>query len=393
MIDSTDSLGADRLLEAFALFNDTSQQLVAAYSSLQAEVQRLSSELATANQRLREELLAKEALSQRLTLLLEMLPGAVLLTDRNDTVLQMNPAAQRLLGTQELGWIWPHWSGLQLAEGGSEALLDDQGQVRRLAIAVTPLEGEGGRILLLQDVTASRAREAAARRRERLAAMGETMAGLAHQLRTPLATALLAVGQVQPGSAPERLQRQRDRALDRLRHLQGVVDAMLSFLRDGLPAEGAMVSMTEIAQGLQQEFLPLFRQKNVNLLVESMAADWILAGSREAWVSVLGNLVQNALDFSPPKGEVRVAGFLQGESLLLRISDQGSGIAAAQPERIFEPFVSSRSQGTGLGLSIARNFIEAMGGWIRIESTGESGTIFCLELPLLRLPRPLQSGA
>ncbi|MGC9129068.1 MAG: sensor histidine kinase, partial [Acidithiobacillus sp.] len=82
-----------QLLEAFSLFNETSRELTEAYGALQAEVARLGAELASANARLRAELRAREALTHRLSLLLELLPGAVLVVDDAGVILQMNPEA------------------------------------------------------------------------------------------------------------------------------------------------------------------------------------------------------------------------------------------------------------------------------------------------------------
>ena len=385
-----DPQDAARLLEAFELFNNASRELSDAYGTLQAEVHRLNSELGAANQRLREELQAKETLGQRLAMLLEMLPGAVLLLDPHGQILQMNPAAERLLETRELGWIWPELPGLAIQEGGAECLLAIGSERRRLAIAVTPLPGEGGKILLLQDVTAARAREAASQRRERLAALGETMAGLAHQLRTPLATALLAVGQLRPERDAEHFARQQQRALDRLRHLQGVIDAMLQFLRGSLPAEDSSVRMVDLGAGLERVFAPLYRQKNVDLDLRLGEDDWILTGSVDVWVSVIGNLLQNALHFAPTSTTVHALGMRSGNFWMLRVMDSGPGVAEAERERIFQPFMSGRREGTGLGLSIARNFVTGMGGDIHVEDN-RPGACFVLRVPFAALPDPLAS--
>jgi two-component system sensor histidine kinase FlrB len=380
---------AAQLLEAFALFNSASRELSEAYGTLQAEVHRLSGELAAANQRLREELQAREALSQRLSLLLEMLPGAVLLLDPQGRVQQMNPAAERLLDSKERDWIWPQRPGLEIQAGGAEGVVASASGRRRLAIAVTTLAGDGGKILLLQDVTEVREREAASQRRERLAALGETMAALAHQLRTPLATALLAVGQLQPERDRDHFQRQQDRALDRLRHLQGIIDAMLQYLRGSLPAEGG-VSLGEIAAGLERVFVPLYRQKNVDLQLDLGQGDWILTGTADVWVSVLGNLLQNALAFAPASSVVQALGAAASGRWTLRVRDFGPGVPEAQRERIFQPFVSTRRDGTGLGLSIAKNFAVSMGGELWVEDA-QPGACFVLQIPVAQLPNPLAS--
>ncbi|MEY2341108.1 PAS domain-containing sensor histidine kinase [Acidithiobacillus sp. IBUN Pt1247-S3] len=390
MPGNPDPQDAARLLEAFELFNTASRELSDAYGTLQAEVHRLNGELAAANQRLREELLAKETLGQRLAMLLEMLPGAVLLLDPQGQILQMNPAAERLLNTQELGWTWPELPGLAIQEGGAECLLPDAAGRRRLAIAVTPLAGEGGKILLLQDVTAAREREATSQRRERLAALGETMAGLAHQLRTPLATALLAVGQLQPERDVAHFQRQQQRALDRLRHLQGIIDAMLQFLRGSMPGEGSAVRLADLSAGLERVFTPLYRQKSVDLDLRLGDDDWILTGTADVWVSVIGNLLQNALNFSPASTVVHAVGERSGNLWILRVSDCGPGVPEAERERIFQPFVSGRREGTGLGLSIARNFATGMGGELCVEDA-KPGASFVLQVPLATFPEPLAS--
>lgn len=143
-----------QLLEAFSLFNETSRELTEAYGTLQAEVARLGAELASANARLRAELRAREALNQRLSLLLELLPGAVLVVDDAGAILQMNPEASRLLGSDKVGSVWHGLEDLRLGESGEEWLLQQPGKpIRRLAVAINALPDEGGQIVLLQDVT------------------------------------------------------------------------------------------------------------------------------------------------------------------------------------------------------------------------------------------------
>ncbi len=385
---------AASLMEAFSLFNQVSKDLTEAYGALQLEVQRLSAELAEANSRLRQELEAKERMRERLAMLLEMLPGAVLVVDHAGAIVEMNPEAQRILGADLRGTDWREVQTLQWQPGTNEWVLQGSGQTDlRVTVAVNALPGEGGQIILLQDVTVARAREEAAQRRERLAAMGETMAGLAHQLRTPLATTLLSVSQLSCDHGEARFHRQRQRALERLRHLEATIDAMLRFLRGAEQEEGA-VAMAEILEGLRREFDLLFRQKNVTLHMPQRVPDWFLTGSRAAWVSVLANLLHNALFYSPPASAVLLDLRLAEEGdLILAIADAGPGIAEADREKVFTPFYTSRRDGTGLGLAITRNFVAAMGGTIEIETALSGGACFVLRLPLWQPPQPLPSGA
>ena len=385
---------AASLMEAFSLFNQASRDLTEAYGTLQMEVQRLSAELAEVNTRLRQELEAKERMRERLAMLLELLPGAVLVVDHASVIMEMNPEARRILGADLRGADWREIQTLHRQSGPNEWILQGAGETGlRVTVAVNALPGDGGQIILLQDVTVARAREEAAQRRERLAAMGETMAGLAHQLRTPLATTLLSVSQLSCDHGEARFHKQQQRALERLQHLEATIDAMLRFLRGTEQEEGA-VAVVEILGGLRQEFDLLFRQKNVILQMPQVSPDWFLTGSRAAWVSVLANLLHNALFYSPPASTVLLSLQLAGEGdLVLAIADAGPGIAEADREKVFTPFYTSRSDGTGLGLAITRNFVVAMGGAVGIEAAASGGARFVLRLPLWQSPQPLPSGA
>lgn len=385
---------AAALMEAFSLFNEASRELTGAYAALQEEVGRLNAELAQANARLTDELAAKERMRQRLAMVLEMLPGAVLVLDGQGRIIDMNPEALRILGADLRGQNWRQVSADHLAGGKGEWVLQTaNGLELRLTVAVNALPGDSGQIILLQDVTAAHAREESAQRRERLAAMGATMAGLAHQLRTPLAAALLSVSQLRFGAEAERFARQQRRAMERLQHLDATIDAMLRFLR-GAEQERGSVTLQEIFGELRQEFDPLFRQKNVTLKLPIWGNGFTLSGSRAAWVSVIANLLHNALQFSPEGSTVTVD--LRGpedDVIAIVVRDQGPGIATADQERIFTPFYTTRRDGTGLGLAIARDFVVAMGGSLVVDGELAPGASLVLRVPIWKAPQALPSGA
>ena len=386
---------AASLMEAFSLFNQASKELTEAYGALQQEVERLSAELADANTRLREELAAKERMRERLAMLLEMLPGAVLVVDHVSVIMEMNLEARRILGADLRGADWRGVQALHSQSGPHEWVLQGATGAAglRVTVAVNALPGEGGQIILLQDVTSARVLEEAAQRRERLAAMGETMAGLAHQLRTPLSTTLLSVSQMTYGRGEERFHKQQQRAMERLQHLEATIDAMLRFLR-GAEQDHGVVAVAEILAGLELEFDLLFRQKNVGLKIPQVPPDWFLTGSRVAWVSVLANLLHNALFYSHPASAVLLSVHSSGEGdLILTISDSGPGIAESDRQKVFMPFYTSRRDGTGLGLAITRNFVASMGGTVEIEAAANGGACFVVRLPLWQPPQPLSSGA
>ena len=98
-------------------------------------------------------------------------------------------------------------------------------------------------------------------------------------------------------------------------------------------------------------------------------------------VQVLENLIDNAEGFSPPGGTITVAIEESGESIILRVEDEGLGIPAGKEEVIFDRFVTLRRDHTGLGLSIVKTITEGYGGTVRLESGRKKGAAFILEFP------------
>ncbi|MDR0234440.1 MAG: PAS domain-containing protein, partial [Zoogloeaceae bacterium] len=179
----------EELQRAFSLFNQVSAELTQAYAALQQKVASLTEELAIANGELRRQYLEKEALSERLGLLLNALPAGVVVLDGQAEVTEANPAARTFLGERLEGRHWGEIvrASLEPAVTPGEWQLGD----KRLSLAESPLDSSGGKLLLLHDISAAHQMKAELERNQRLAAMGEMAASLAHQLRTPLATALL----------------------------------------------------------------------------------------------------------------------------------------------------------------------------------------------------------
>jgi two-component system sensor histidine kinase KdpD len=105
---------------------------------------------------------------------------------------------------------------------------------------------------------------------------------------------------------------------------------------------------------------------------------------------VFSNLIENAVRFSPPGGPVRISGGTGAGRVILRVTDQGKGIAASRHAEVFEPFARGRDahQGAGLGLAICRGFVEANGGTIRLQSAPGAETSFAVSFPLA--PQPSQ---
>jgi two-component system sensor histidine kinase FlrB len=272
-------LKAQELQRAFDAFNQVSLALTQSYQGLQGRVESLTAELAVANGELRRQYEEKEALSERLSLLLKALPAGVVVLDSAARVSEANPAASAMFAQAMIGESWPALA--QAALIAAEAPDEWQLGARRLAIAESPLDSAGGRILLIHDVTAAHTLKAELERNQRLVAMGEMAASLAHQLRTPLATALLySANLAQPGLAETARLRFADKASAQLKRLERLIQEVLLFARGesiGRDSTPARQLLAEAAQTVE----PLFLEKGIAFRIVGGAVETVVTGSRK----------------------------------------------------------------------------------------------------------------
>lgn len=358
-------LDAAQLAEAFEMFSRASEELSTAYNALQGQVAQLT---------------------ERLAVLLGALPAGVVMLDRGGHVTQFNRAAESLFGAGLAGRRWADLeAGLGATETPGELTLGDEPGARRVSLSEAALESGEGRIILLHDITDTHRMRLQAERNERLAAMGEMVAGLAHQLRTPLAAALLYTGNLrQPELAPADRARVADRAIERMRYLERLIRDMLLFARgDSLGRQ--RFGICDLVGELVHTLEPLARAKQIAFQSDCGCGALTLHGDRKALGGALTNLLENAIQASDAGGKVTLGATIEGEMVYFRVRDDGRGIEPAHQARLFDPFFTTRADGTGLGLAIARGVARGHGGDIVVESSPGKGSLFTLGLPL---PRP-----
>jgi two-component system sensor histidine kinase FlrB len=373
------SADAERLAEAFRIFNQASEELSTAYTALQAQVAQLTTELAAANGALRQQYLEKAALTERLTLLLDALPAGVAVLDAGGAIVQANPAAAQLLGSELLGADWSQVEGSRLiaADTAGEFLVGTADSIR-VAVTVSALDSAGGRIVLLHDVTEAQRLKSQAERHERLAAMGEMAAQLAHQLRTPLAAALLYAGNlVNPQLPAVNRVPIAEKTVERLKHLERLIQDMLLFARGEVLGRESM-AVSDLVLDIRLVIDPLARRRGAALSVTGADVPIRISGNRKALAGALTNLLENALQAVDSGGRVEFTISSEAERVCFRVRDNGKGMDAATVAHLFEPFFTTRSDGTGLGLAIARGVARAHGGSIEVHSTQGTGTEFAM---------------
>lgn len=370
-----------QLNDAFRAFNELSTALERSYRDLESQVARLNEELAAVRRARLEEHRARERIASRLERLLALLPGGVLVLDGDDVVRECNAAAREMLGEPLEGESWSAVCAraMQRASvfGGEVPLAGG----RHVSLAQRSLGDEPGRIVLVTDVTEAHLVRELLERHGRLAAMGEMAARLAHQLRTPLATALLYASRLAAPTLPaEQREPLAARTVDRLRQLEQQVADMLAYARGG--AGGRVpLSLDAVLEDAAQTLAGRLKAGG-RLTLRTRAPGLTVRGNRDALAGAVANLVVNALEAAGAEAEVLVETSQPAPGVArITVADNGPGVPESLRERIFEPFFTTRPAGTGLGLAVVRSVAHAHGGTVRLEP-GAPGATFVIELPL-----------
>jgi len=366
----------EALETAFHAFNRHSTELEASYRSLQHKFDALTEELIAANTARFAELIEKERLGNRLAHLLETLPGAIVVIDPDGIVCEKNSRASEMLNQPLLGESWSNIVHREFSAGASatgDLRLRDG---RCLHLSRRQLGREPGEILLLTDVSESRRMSELLQRQQRLTTIGEMTASFAHQVRTPLASALLYAAKLERDT-PQR-QKTADRIDRRLGDICRMVDDMLSFAAGARRVEEP-VSLSMLLHEVAQEYdeRPV---DGCEISVTLADPDLVVEANDDALKGVLSNLVENALQACESTGRIELAAMRSKNQVIITVTDNGSGIAQDIQSRIFEPFFTTRPQGTGLGLAVVQSVVTAHGGEVLVDSN-DHGTTFALCLP------------
>ncbi|HET6439622.1 MAG TPA: ATP-binding protein [Anaeromyxobacter sp.] len=235
--------------------------------------------------------------------------------------------------------------------------------------------------------------------RDRLAALGEMSAGLAHEIRNPLAAIKGAIQYLDPGKLPEDDREFLEIMVDEVNRLNTVVTQFLDYSRPLRPA----MAPTDVNEVLTRTFKLLQAQVPAQVTVSLELADWVprVQADAEQLKQVFLNLALNAFQAMPRGGKLTVSSYTVRDELSfwreggrrndlveVRFRDTGPGIPDDARESIFVPFYTTKEKGTGLGLAICQRIIKAHQGTIAVHSSPGDGAEFVIALPGLREERP-----
>jgi PAS domain S-box-containing protein len=376
--------------ESFETFGRIVGDLERAYEGMRQRAERIDHELAETN--------------RRLAAILASLPVGVVVTDEHDRITHLNATAESILGVAESDVTGRPAESLRAAAG--EAVLEADGSIpapdvreieaaaghRLVRVAdadVTLPDGvPGGRILTIEDVTEAEELRREVHRLDKMAALGEMSARLAHQIRNPLNGMQGFAGLLHRGLADRPAQRSHaQKVLDGARDLNRIVTNMLTFSRPSrrVPEPCSLAQTAQAAVEWIRDQIPAGGRVRLTVRHDTPAA--AVLADRFPLEEALRNLLSNAVEAVGDEGVVRVRTRVRDGRGEVSVFDSGPGVLPDIAEQIFEPFVTGRERGTGLGLAIVRSVVEQAGGDLALRPTGR-GARFRLRLNLANPGEP-----
>ena len=350
----------------------------------------------------------KESAFNQLDLLyrsiIESVDAGILTIDLEGRIKSFNRAAEQITGwtfssleNHSIQNIFPAWKELYLNSLNNEESVKGRFEMpvvindRRLILgcALSALRDNSsqkiGDILIFQDLTKVKEMETVLERNRRLAFVGEMAAGLAHEIRNPLASISGSIQMLMKessvGTTEERLMQVIMRGKDQL---EGFVKDFLLLARHHRGPHQEVLIGDIVREDLEAALVMPDWNSNIEI-VESIEEGCAIQGNREEMRQLIWNLILNAAQAMPEGGHltvsVRKKNLETYEGLEIVVTDNGVGINEENKKLIFEPFFTTKERGTGLGLAIVMRIVNSYGGSLLFESTSGMGTKFVIQLP------------
>jgi len=368
----------------------------------------LSQSLHSAGERLVEAVEQVADLRELNEVIVNSIQSGLLTADDGGRILHLNTFGEGILGRRNLdarGRTLREVFGSDLLEPSTLRVRAASRGLARLEIVYRNLEGEivdlgvsvskletldpagGGFLLVFQNLTDVKRLEAEVRVKEKLAAVGEMAAQLAHEIRNPLGS-ISGSAQVLMGE-PNMSAEQAQLLAIITRESRRLSDALNQFLFQARPA-APRPGPVDLGPVIREAVTLLRNAPEVgpghHVEFEADEGPHVCMADRDQMLQVFWNLVRNGLEAMPAGGRLRVRLARRDNEVVLGVYDEGRGMASEEQPRIFEPFHSGAGMGTGLGLAIVYRIVQQHQGDIRVRSTRGKGTGVEVHLPLVAVP-------
>jgi PAS domain S-box-containing protein len=375
-------------------------------ASMQGVIQKLreqEKELERLHRIERERAEKTERLSEEVT---RNMPAGLLVVNATGIISTSNPAAEQVLGIRGLGFR--RYSEALGTDSGLTRLVAEclatgkifrreevehvppAGDTRHLGVTISPIrrgsENISGVICLLSDLTELAVLQQRMQLKENLAALGELSAGIAHEFKNALATISGYAQMIRSEASESEAGEHAGRILEQTRNITHVVTEFLKYARP-LEISEETVTLQSVVERVVTEVSAAVPR--VKIRSEGTFGD---VGGDEGFLrQALLNLARNAAEAcesATDGGRVVISGeVLESEETgfqVIRITDNGAGIAADAMAKLFRPFFTTKANGTGLGLAVVQKIIVQHGGQVEARNRREGGAEFIVTLPLPR---------
>lgn len=333
--------------------------------------------------------------------ILDSLADGVITIDSQYNISYVNPAACTLLGYRASEVVGKPYMNLFRPDANFSSLLIDTLQTGRehrtvelhyplaertldiIASSSRLYDGQGkqlGAVTVLRDISENRALQDQVARASQLATIGEMSASIAHELRTPLTSIRGFVQYLQGSKDPAEWKEFGDIIIREVDSLNKIATGLLDLARP----QPLQTSPTDLNRLLEESLLLTTKPggKRIAFMPRLAPNLPLLELDRGQIKQVILNLLINAIQAIENQGEISIATRCEADEVILEIADTGCGIDAADLDRIFAPFFSSKPSGTGLGLPVARRIVESHHGKLELASQPGKGTMASLRLPI-----------
>ena len=335
--------------------------------------------------------------------IIESVETGVMTTNLRGRIKTFNKAAQSITGrafgdvvNRPIGDVFPEFGpffehGTQTSHSRKEVQITTRvGLDVHLGCSVSPLkDGRGrhiGSILIFQDLTEIKRMEESLEKSRKLALIGEMAAGLAHEMRNPLASITGSIELLSQGAQLEETDRQLMQIIMRSKvRLENFVRDFLMLARP-LPAARQLIDVAEVAAEVMDNIRMSSDWKEGLSLTNNIQEGIQVWANREQIVQIIFNLLANALQAVSGGGNIHLE-IRPGEAennknyIMIKVSDDGCGIEEKDMNNILEPFYTNKEKGTGLGLAIVSRIVDGYGGRLKIESLVGQGTQATVWIP------------
>jgi len=354
---------ASLLTDAFNEFSKASNSIINYYNVLESQIRLLKQEVEEKNRELAR---AKEYLHN----ILDSLPVGVVVIDRKNIAFSNTRA--ETFGSEKF------LQGLNDGEEKAGEIKNGKGQFRWKKETLT--NGfEGKEVIVFEDVTEFERMKERLERDERLRAMGEMAARIAHEIKNPLGSMELFLSMLASGKMKSKQKEYVDHVLFGVKTIDRIINNILSYTRP----KTLVVKQEKISEIVKDtlDFMSVsIASRNIDVQFNP-SFQGTSHFDPDMIKLVIMNFISNAIEAVSSKGLIRIDIREEDRYAIVIVSDNGMGMSEEVRKNIFNPFFTTKDKGVGLGLFIVHNIVKAHGGYIEVESTEGSGSSFLVYIP------------